>query len=482
MQNQPSFVGRYREIERFRRLLKSNESEFIGVYGRRRVGKTQLIREATKGALALEFTGTQGGSLSEQLENFAIELGRASSGKFPQGGVPKSWQEAFRQLAEWCETLPKKKKFAIFFDELPWLAGPRSRFLSALGYFWNTWGTRHGNLLLIVCGSAASWMIRKLLHDKGGLHNRLTDRMRLEPFDLKETREFLQSRRIKLTDHQVIEIYMAFGGVPLYLEQARRGESAAQMIDRVCFAKDGLLRDEFGKLYAALFDSPERHIAIVRALASKPSGLTRGEIATAADQSPSGRFTTTLEELEESGFIRSSTPHGKQKRETLYRLSDEYTLFYLKWIERRRGAAKGAWQKARGTPKWRTWSGYAFEDLCMKHAGEIEAALGIAGVQTEHSSWRYQPKAAAETGGQIDMLIDRADSCINLCEMKFSDAEFVIDKRYAKTLRERRETFRRVTKTKKNLFLTFVTTHGVKKNGYGLELTDAEVTITSLFA
>ncbi len=480
MESHP-LIGRRREIHQFREILASRDPAFVAVYGRRRVGKTFLVREATKEALVFELTGMRDGSLREQLENFSLALGRASSGTFPARGMPKSWREALRELENWCESLPPEKKYLLFFDELPWLAGARSRFLPALDHFWNSWGTRQNNLILVVCGSAASWMIRKLLHDKGGLHNRVTHRIRLQPFDLAESREFLRSRRIDLTDFQVIELYMALGGVPLYLEQAGRGESAAQIIDRVCFSRDGLLRDEFAKLYPALFDSPDRHIRIVRALAGRSVGLTRNAIAKAAGQSPSGRLTMILEELEESGFIHRAPPYGKRVRDTVFRLSDEYSLFYLRWIEPWRGDAEGAWLKVRGTPRWRAWSGYAFEDLCMRHVRQIKAALGIAGVITETSAWYHRPTDEDDTGAQIDLLIDRADACINLCEMKFSDAEFVIDKRYARQLRERRETFRRVSKTGKNLFLTFVTPHGIKNNAYARELVASSVGAEALF-
>ena len=474
-------IGRHRELKRFRAIEESNEAAFLAVYGRRRVGKTFLIREATRTLLAFELTGMQEGTLREQLDNFTTVLGKASAGKFPKGGPPKSWQNAFHELEAWAATLSKKKTHYLFFDELPWLAAPRSRFLSALGYFWNTWVSRQPHINLVVCGSAASWMIRKLLHDRGGLHNRVTHRIRLEPFDLADTRDFLKSRRIPLNDQQTIELYMAIGGIPFYLEQATSGKSAAQIIDATCFAKDGILRDEFDKLYPALFESPERHIEIVRALAKKPSGLTRGQIAKASKQSPSGRFTTTLNELEESGFISSSPPFGKLLKDTLYRLTDEYSLFYLRWIEPQRGSAKGTWTKLRGTPRWRAWSGYTFEGICHKHIAQIKHALGISGIATQESSWLHKPTTTDPEGAQIDLLIDRADACIDLCEIKFTDGQFVIDKRYAAHLRERRETFRRSTKTKKNLFLTFITTHGIKQNPHALEVVSSSIKMEALF-
>ncbi|MEQ1829021.1 MAG: ATP-binding protein [Pirellula sp.] len=475
-------VGRQRELARIAELKTASKPAFVAVYGRRRIGKTFLIRQGFKDLLALELTGMKDGTLIEQLRNFTLALAKASHGKFPSEGHPKSWQAAFEQLIQWCETLPKNRKYVVFFDELPWLASPRSRFLQGLDYFWNHWGSRQDNLILVVCGSAASWIIQKLLNNKGGLHNRITHRFRLLPFDLAETREFLISRHVRLSDYQILELTMAMGGVPLYLEQARPGESAAQIIDRTCFARDGLLRDEFKQLYAALFDTPERHLEIVKALASKSAGISRNDIASMTGQSPSGRLTAVIDELVESGFVQCTLPFGKSTKDTLYRLADEYSLFYLQWIERRRRDANSGWQSIRGSPKWRAWSGMAFESVCMKHVGQIKHALGISGVSTNTSSWRFQPSIDSENeGAQIDMLIDRADACINLCEMKFSETEFTIAKDYAKRLQARREIFRRVSKTKKSLFLTFVTTHGIKNNPYSLEVVDSSVTLDALF-
>jgi len=475
-------VGRKRQQALFRELLASDSSSFVALYGRRRVGKTFLVRRALAKNLVLEVTGIRGALLREQLDNFLRALRVNSGGQFPAGAVPQTWQEAFFEFRDWFETLPQDRKHVLFFDELPWLAGRRSRFLAALDHMWNSWGSQQQNLVLIVCGSAASWMIRKIFNDKGGLHNRVTHRIRLLPFDLSESREFLRSRDVRLTDYQILELTMAFGGVPLYLEQARRGESAAQIIDRVCFSPDGFLRTEFDQLYPALFDSPETHMDIVRVLAKKAMGLTRTELLTALKLKSGGRLTSVLRELEESGFVRSIGPFGRYRKETLYQLADEYSLFHLRWIERRRGGGDGTWLSLRGTPRWRAWSGYAFEEICHKHVAQIKTALGLSGIATDISSWRFTPTAEEPDGGQIDLVMDRADACINLCEMKFSEERFVIDKRYAGLLRERRGLFRRVTKTKKNLFLTFVTTHGVRDNIHAKELVDSAVTVDELFA
>lgn len=398
--------------------------------------------------------------------------------------IPATWFDAFVMLRTHLETLVRRdptKRRVIFFDELPWLASKRSGFLEAVEHFWNSWGSKQPQLLMVVCGSAASWMIDHLIHDRGGLHNRVTHRMRLEPFTLGETREFLVNNGVKLNDKQIIELYMAMGGVPFYLDHVRSGQSAAQAIDDICFAKDGLLRDEFDQLYASLYEHHERHVALVRALADSPQGLARSDMLAAAHLPTGGRATGTLDELMEAGFVTRFEPWGKTKKDSIYRLADEYSLFYLKWIERRRMLGAGTWAKLRSTPGWKAWSGYAFENVCFRHLKQLKHALGISGVETSSASWVYRPTEESDQGAQIDLLIDRRDDVINLCEMKFCDAPFVIDKAYAAELRGKIDTFRRVTATRKVTMLTMVSPYGSVANANRLELVTNDVVADVLF-
>lgn len=480
----PRVIGRKDEQEKFSKALASGESEFIAVYGRRRVGKTFLIREFFDQAIRFELTGMQGASLRDQLVNFAGALAKAK-GLTEALQPPSSWQEAFSQLERHIESLgapAEGGKHVIFLDELPWLDTARSKFCPALDHFWNSWASKRRDLLLVVCGSAASWMVRNLLEAKGGLHNRVTRKMRLLPFTLGESRAFLRSRGVDLTDYQVIELFMALGGVPHYLKMAEPGWSAAQIIDRTCFHPHGELRTEFENLYASLFDAPDEHLAIVKTLAAKTCGITRTELLAAAGLSSGGTATARLEELAESGFIQMSVPFGKRAKDAVIRLADEFSFFHHAWIAPlgRKPADEGYWLKQRGTPRWRAWSGYAFETACLKHASRIKAALGISGVQTTEAPWRHVASEAAP-GAQIDLLIDRADDTISLCEMKFSEAQFTIDKAYAEKLRQKRDTFRRITGTRKNLFLTMVTTFGIVDNAYAKELVANSVLAEELF-
>lgn len=477
-------IGRKDEQEKFSKALASAESEFIAVYGRRRVGKTFLIREFFSESLCFELTGMQGVSFQDQLVNFAGALAKAK-GLSETLQPPATWQEAFVQLERHIESLrapAKGRKHVIFLDELPWLDTARSKFCPALEHFWNSWASKRRDLLLVTCGSAASWMVKNLVEAKGGLHNRVTRKIRLLPFTLGETRAFLRSRGVELTDYKTIELYMALGGVPHYLKMAEPGLSAAQIIDRTCFHPQGELRTEFENLYASLFDKPAEHLALVKALAKKPGGFTRTELLAAAGLPSGGTATVRLGELAESGFIQMTIPFGKREKDAVIRLADEFSLFHHAWIAPlgKKSADDGHWLKQRGTPKWRAWSGYAFEGVCLKHAPRIKNALGIGGVQTNESPWRHAGSDAAP-GTQIDLLIDRADGTINLCEMKFSEAPFTIDKSYAAELRQKRDTFHRITGTRKNLFLTMITTFGIADNAYAKELVGNSVLADELF-
>ena len=325
-----NIIGRTEEISMMTDLLFNKHPEMLAVIGRRRVGKTYLVRNVYRDYINFEITGIQQASAKQQLEYFATQLNKISGNK-KTTSIPESWLEAFFQLSTALEKIKTKKKKVLFFDELPWLASRKSGFLTALGHFWNSWASKQ-NIIVVICGSSASWMINKVVHNKGGLHNRITKLINLAPFTLAETKKYLKSRNIKMDHYQTIQLYMAMGGVPHYLKEIKPGLSAAQNIDTICFRKNGLLRDEFDKLYPALFEKAEKHINIIRALASKWKGLTRTEIITKSKIKDGGSLTRILSELISSGFVSSYFPFDKKKKETLYRLTDEYSLFYIHFI------------------------------------------------------------------------------------------------------------------------------------------------------
>jgi uncharacterized protein len=473
-------IGRILEKNILEESLNSPMAELIAVYGRRRVGKTYLIRTVYEKEITFEISGVHNEGLFQQLENFTSLLTEFAGTTIPFQ-KPKNWFEAFGMLQKYLEQKKiKNKKQVIFFDEFPWLNTHKSRFLSAFEHFWNSWASRQNNLIVVICGSAASWMIQKVIRNKGGLHNRVTRRMRLIPFNLSETEDYLKSKRIKIDRYQIIQLYMVMGGIPHYLKEIKVGQSFVQMIDNICFNKDGLLNDEFKSLYISLFDNATNHINVVRALAKKYSGLNRNEIIEVCNLSTGGGTSVILEELEESGFITSYIPFNKKSNEIIYKLTDEYSLFYLKFIESNRNYGDGTWTKKAQSSSWKSWSGLAFETICLTHIKAIKKALGISGIYSEESVWRFQGNEEDE-GTQIDLLIDRQDFCINVCEIKFSKDEFIIDKKYANELKQKLKVFERKTKTKKTLFLTMISTFGVKSNEYKLNLVQQNITMESLF-
>lgn len=468
-------AGRTAEQQILKDLLASPKSELIAIYGRRRIGKTYLVRTVYAKELCFDLSGSLNTPLDIQLTNFALQLGAyMSTGIRP--ATPANWPEAFTMLETYIGTLPTAHKKVIFFDELPWLDGMHSGFLAAFDYFWNNWCTKRTDIVAVVCGSAASWMIQKIVQNKDGLHNRITRKIRLLPFTLSETKEFLTLKNITLDHYQIAQLYMVMGGVPHYLDAVQRGKSAVQNIDAACFDENGILRNEFEILYHSLFKKAERHISVIRALAKKISGLSRNEIAESAKLNSGGYLTGVLKELEESGFIAAYRLPNRKAKDTVYRLADEYSNFYLRFIEPNPTAKAGAWAILSEGPQWKAWSGYAFESLCLKHIHKMKEALQIGGIYSEHYAW-YDRAA----GTQIDLLIHRADKCLNLCEMKFAKGPYEITTAYAKELQHKILGYRGATGSQQTIFNTFVTTFGIKQNKWFEQYVDAEITLDQLF-
>ncbi len=473
-------IGREKEKKILTQVLQSKESEFVALYGRRRVGKTFLVDTFYKNEIVFSITGMNKTELSIQLENFKNVLNRRLEINKQIDAVPKSWLEAFELLKIYVASLTPKNKMVIFIDELPWLATRKSGFLPALEIFWNDWASKRSDIILLVCGSAASWMISNIVKNTGGLYNRITKRIRLSPFSLQEVEAFLKARNIYLERYDILQLYMIMGGIPHYLKSVEKGKSVTQIIDELCFTKDGILRDEFQNLYEALFNKPERYINIVKILAAHPKGLTRNELIKLAKLSSGGTTSRILDGLEESDFIVRYLPIGSNLKLSLYKLSDPYSAFYLKFIGNTRAKGKGTWIKKAEKASWKSWSGFAFERLCLSHSIQIKKAIGIQSVYTEEASW-HKKGTNTDKGAQIDLLIDRADNVINICEIKFFQDLFTIDKSYAEKLRNKLTVFKKDTKTKKTLFLTMITTYGVKENQYSISLVQQSIKMDSLF-
>jgi uncharacterized protein len=468
-------IGRESERLIIERLIESERSEFLAIYGRRRIGKTFLIDQVCGTKIVFSMTGLHHANLSEQLQNFTLAF-QNKTRKFIS--KPTNWLEAFNLLIQYIENLPKGKK-VVFIDELPWLSTPRTNFLGSIEHFWNSWASKRTDILLVVCGSAASWMINNIVKNKGGLHNRLTQTIRLLPFKLKDTELLLKKNGIQFTKYQIAQLYMIMGGVPYYLMAVEKGMSIDQIINDLCFSKDGLLRNEFDYVYHSLFDNPDTHLTIIRALASKNRGLTRSEILEETKLPNAGSTTRLLEELEESGFIIKYTPILNKNKDSLYRIVDFYTLFYLKFIQNQK-VNSNTYLSISRLPNWVIWQGLAFENICFQHIKAIKNKLGISGVNTQQASW-VKKGTSNEKGTQIDLLIDRDDAIISVCEMKFSTDYFTIKKDYAESLRNKISIFREASKTKKSIFLTLITTFGIQKNDYASELVQNDIILEDLF-
>lgn len=466
-------IGRDPEKSILEQALRSRRAELIAVFGRRRVGKTYLVQHVYKNDFIFEFSGILHGTLKQQLDNFHLTLAR----KKRKTKKPANWLEAFSQLIEYIEFLSLKKKKVIFMDEFPWLDTRKSGFLAAFDNFWNSYAVKNKNLVVVICGSAASYMIQKIINNKGGLHNRITQKIRLLPFTLKETELFLNYNNVKFTCYDILQLYMAMGGIPYYLGKVSPGESVPQNIDRLCFTKDGTLRSEFNNIFNSLFEVPYNHEALIRILAAVRKGLTRNEMLKKMKTQTGGGITKTLMELEESGFIEKYEPYQGTK-DSLFRLADEYSLFYLKFIENSKPARSGVWQSLFTTPSYKAWSGFCFESVCHKHIEQIKEGLKIAGIKSEYGSW-FDKKS--KNGAQIDLLIDRADNVINICEVKFYNSKFTIDKKYANEIANKIAAFSAGTKSKKNIRITFISTYGLIANKYSKQYIQNELTMDDLF-
>ena len=469
-----SLVGREKEQDRLKKHYSSKKPEFIALYGRRRVGKTFLVKSLFQAVFTFYAVGIQDGDETKQIQNFNEEISNF-------GGVAlkdaQNWHEAFENLNKLISTSRIKGKKVIFLDEVSWMNSTGLSFVSALDHFWNRWMSSRDDILLIVCGSATSWIIDNIVNNTGGLHNRLTDHIHLEPFTLGECEEFFREKGVPMPRYQILETYMFFGGIPYYLDFFEPDRSLAQNIDRVYFAPGAPLMNEYANTFRALFRNSENYIKVIEALATKKKGLMRDEISAKSAIKGGGTLTSILTDLVYCGFVKEYLAFGKTKRDRMYQLVDPFTLFHLTFEEKQKKHAENFWLHYSTSPAHSAWSGYAFELACLLHLPQIKRQLGISGVQTEASSWRSK---TVVPGAQIDLVIDRGDKIIHLCEMKFASDVYSIDKEYSKKLREKRTAFLEETGTRKAAHTTLITTYGLTRNEYSAEVL-FQLTLDDLF-
>ena len=464
-------IGRQREKEILSNALLFSRSELIAIYGRRRIGKTFLIREFYKEEMIFSVTGYSVGTRPVQIKNFMTKLIEVTDAFTEK--KPLDWMDGFGLLKKYVQGLRKsKRKKVIFIDEFPWIATNKSGFLSAFENFWNDFCAGRTDLVVVVCGSAASYMVKKLIKNHKGLSKRITQKLNLKPFSLAEVKDFFEHKNNPILEYELLKIYMALGGIPEYLEQVQKGESAVSTIDRLCFQAGAYLENEFDEVFESLFETSSFHKKIIKVLAKgKKKGLTRNSLLKKCGVDSSGRFSQSLAELEISGFVlKYEAFHGKSK-ETLYRIYDEFCLFYLQFIKPFKG---NSWQQLYQKPEYIIWCGFAFETICLKHSTEIKRALKVEGIASENYTW-------SNSNAQVDLVIDRADNWINLCELKFYNDTFTIDASYMKRLEKKKRAFREDKAKRKGLYLTMLTTHGVKSNKYSSAIVDHDLTMDCLF-
>ena len=458
-------IGRNEEQHKLQEAFDSEYSEFVVVYGRRRVGKTFLIREHFNYKFTFTHTGLAKKNTRQQLQNFQLSLHRQGYAKAP---LPGNWLEAFDMLATLVEHSKDKRK-VVFIDEMPWMDAPRSSFLSALEHFWNGFASSRKDILLIACGSATAWITKKLLKNKGGLHNRLTYRIHLSPFTLSECERYAKWQRLGMNRKQLMEGYMALGGIPYYWSLLDKSKSLAQNIDTLFFSKRGELRNEYNELYASLFNHPDKYLAIIEALGKKKVGMTRAEIVSVSGLVDNGKLSEMLDELEDCEFIRKYNVIGQKAKGAMFQLIDSFTLFYFKFIAGNPANDEHFWSKSIDTPPYINWCSLAFERVCLLHSRQIKAKLGVSGVISSEYAW-WTGKNEGGNGAQIDLLIDRNDGVINLCEMKFTKVPFVIDAGYDADLQNKRAMFVEHTHTQKAVHITMVCAQGLVRNSYADEI------------
>jgi hypothetical protein len=466
-------VGRILEINRLNESLHSETSELIAVYGRRRIGKTYLIRNVCDKYIKFEVTALYKASLEQQLGVFFKEL-ISRSDRFKSEDLPENWEQAFELLKLYLNSLKGKSKKVIFIDEFPWFDTHKADFIKYFGHFWNSYCEKRKDLVLIVCGSAASYMIKNIISNKGSLHARLSYSLRLMPFSLHETKLYLRSKQIKWSHYNILQLYTCIGGIPHYLSKIKKEESVVQNIQRLCFDTNGDLANEFNVVFESLFENSETHIAIVKMLAKARKGLNRDELIKATGFSGGGHFTNALNELTASGFITDYKAYNHKSKMTLYRLTDEYSRFYLKYIENYKNQGANFWKTMSQQQSYLSWAGYNFETLCLKHLDQIKKALGIEGIHSVASCW-------TGNSAQIDLLISRKDNWINICEMKFYNNAYTIDRSEFKKLSEKINQFKQETQSKSTIVLTVISTFGVKNNEYAQDIVNDNLTADILF-
>jgi hypothetical protein len=472
-----NIIGRHQQIIELEEVVSSPKSELVAILGRRRVGKTFLIRNYFSNKITFDFTGIYEVGLQDHMARFSVAMGKY----FFNGTAttrPANWYEAFDQLDSALSKQRSKKKKILVFDELPWMGMSHISFKKAFNLFWNNFATSRTDIVVLMTGSSTAWMHNEVFRDKGGLFQRVTRRIHLAPFTLYETELYAKSRNLPLNKYALLDLYMIFGGIPFYLDLIRQDESVVQCVDRLFFRKNAELKTEFHELFKSLFNDKPIYKDIVHLLAKHQEGLLRNELALKLKLSSGGQFSAVLDELESAGFIKSIPTFGNKKKERKYKLLDAYTLFYHRFVKDNSDHKK--WTQLCKTQNWISWSGIAFENTCFQHIPQIKEALKIGGIISQESGWHHKGSKDMH-GAQIDLLIDRDDKIINLCEMKYYNNKVIMTNEMAQSIRSKMASFTYYTQSKKSISPIMISPFGLNMNQYSNGLIYKSIDTDDLF-
>lgn len=477
-----TIIGREKEKKELEKLYNSRYPEFVAVYGRRRVGKTFLISEyfnnsfsfSHSGLSPIEMNDTPNSKLQMQLNSFYNSLVKYGLKKTK---TPQNWLDAFLLLEELLES-KKEDRLLVFLGEIQWFDTPKSYFTTALESFWNGWASKK-NIMLIVCGSSTSWIMNKLINNHGGLYDRITYQIELSPFTLKECKDYLNSMNIRMSNYDIVQSYMAVGGIPYYLHYFDEELSFPKNIDNLFFDKKAKLKDEYDRMFSSVFSNPEQMKRLVKCLFTKKVGLTRKELLDKLNIQSSGQITEQLEALISSDIIIKYYSFGESKREQLYKIVDPFCLFYLNFVDNNKNNSVSYFESIYNSSKANSWKGVAFENVCFNHIDQIKDALKISGVSSYETLWAKKGNEE-EIGTQIDLILDRADNVIDLCEVKFYNDLYSLNKDDYLKIERRKNIISSMVPKRKIIHSILITSYGLKKNEYSNAFVKT-ITIDDLF-
>lgn len=416
IQKMKRFVGRELELKKLRAIGEADEPSIVVVYGRRRVGKTELLEQAFRHRNILKFEGIEGLSEKDQYANAMRQLAKYVGEDLLTKVQITSWSEFFDLVARYT----KEGTWTIYLEELQWLANYESKLLSELKYAWDNQFRRNPKLLLILCGSAPSFMLEKVVHSKA-LYNRSQHEIHLQELSISETKLFLKNR----SDREIFNAYLSVGGIPEYLKWVDKESSVFQGLCTHAFTSGSFFSREFEKIFTSSLANNKHYREIIETL-SRCKFLSREELAEKLKLTSGGTLSILLTDLEKCGFISKYCPYNLSNSSNVirYAIADNYLHFYFNFIRPiqskiENGDYNEVPQSAIKMDSYAKWLGFAFERWCRKYSRVIAKILGFSGVQYRSGAYFSRATNKKDPGYQIDLVFDRADKVYTICEMKY---------------------------------------------------------------